>query len=643
MSNTQEYTERKLFFRDKIRVYKEQHQRTIQALQNVLYCRLLVVFLAIAGVLYFANEKAFGPTALAAGASMLVLVMLQKKHNQLAHRQAMIALHIDVNQEEVARSDLDLSKLDNGQTYTDTKHPYGQDLDIVGTHSLFGLLNRTTTALGGRKLAAWLLAAADQRTIYGRQQAVRELSEKVAWRHDFEVEGRYQKGLSGKEGLLTTVRLGNYLRPLATKRKQPSNDYAGAFEELLGWLGEEHQRLKKYKGFYLLALAVLPVTFVVLFQLFLEALITNVNGPVQTRTGMLLLMLWGVLSLDKMLLLSLRSGLSPLRKFSPNAVPILNEIKALMKVTVKENFRDELLESLRLQCKTQGAGAELEKLVAVLEHFSRGPTTFDVIFLTDLYWLLKGESLKRKVTPTHHLINCAETVSELEALNSLAGFCHSNPSYTFPRISNEPYCFRSVDLGHPLIHSDKRITNDFAMEGRGTIALVTGSNMAGKSTFLRTVGINTVLALAGAPVCATKLEVSCLQVFTSMRTQDDLKENTSSFMAELRRINQLVHLLKSEEMPVLFLLDEILKGTNSADRHAGAKALARQLNRAGAYGLLSTHDLELVSLSHEMNLANYSFNSRIEEDKIWFDYHLTEGPCQTANATVLMRQMGIGV
>jgi DNA mismatch repair ATPase MutS len=200
-----------------------------------------------------------------------------------------------------------------------------------------------------------------------------------------------------------------------------------------------------------------------------------------------------------------------------------------------------------------------------------------------------------------------------------------------------------VGLGHPLIHADRRITNDFTLEGRGTIALVTGSNMAGKSTFLRTVGINTVLALAGAPVCADDLEVSCLQVFTSMRTQDDLNENTSSFMAELRRINQLVNLLRSEETPVLFLLDEILKGTNSVDRHAGAKALARQLSRARAYGLLSTHDLELVSLSREMNLANYSFNSRIEDDKIWFDYHLTEGPCQTANATALMRQLGVGL
>jgi DNA mismatch repair ATPase MutS len=265
-----------------------------------------------------------------------------------------------------------------------------------------------------------------------------------------------------------------------------------------------------------------------------------------------------------------------------------------------------------------------------------------VVFLTDVYWLLKAERLKRNLDSAT-LISWSHAVGELEALNSLAGFSYSNPAYSFPRLSQEPYVFQARTLGHPLIAAEARVTNAFSLPGQGSIGLVTGSNMAGKSTFLRTVGVNTVLALAGAPVCAGSLTVSVLQVFTSMRTRDDLSGSTSSFQAELRRIGQLLNLLRTGDQPVLFLLDEMLKGTNSADRQAGSAAVVRQLIQAKTFGLLSTHDLELVSLAEKINLINYSFNSQLQDGKIIFDYRLTSGPCHTANATALMRQMGIGI
>jgi DNA mismatch repair ATPase MutS len=167
--------------------------------------------------------------------------------------------------------------------------------------------------------------------------------------------------------------------------------------------------------------------------------------------------------------------------------------------------------------------------------------------------------------------------------------------------------------------------------------------MSGKSTFLRTVGVNAVLALMGAPVCAKMLEISNLQVFTSMRTEDDLEESVSSFYAELKRLKQLLGSINSE-IPVLFMIDEVLKGTNSEDRHKGASALIRQLNKAYAFGFVSTHDIELGKITNELQgVKNYSFNSLIEGDEIIFDYTLTEGICKSFNATKLMQLMGIEI
>ena len=196
-------------------------------------------------------------------------------------------------------------------------------------------------------------------------------------------------------------------------------------------------------------------------------------------------------------------------------------------------------------------------------------------------------------------------------------------------------------MGHPLIKPQERISNDFELIGHGTIGLITGSNMSGKSTFLRTVGVNLVLAQMGAPVCAFDMNLSLTRVFTSMRTQDNLEEHISSFYAELKRIKQLLDDI-DEQSPIFFLLDEILKGTNSEDRHNGSKALLDQLNTSHATGLVSTHDLALSRLaSQNENIINYSFNSKIIQDQIIFDYLLTPGPCKSFNASKLMENMGI--
>jgi len=209
-------------------------------------------------------------------------------------------------------------------------------------------------------------------------------------------------------------------------------------------------------------------------------------------------------------------------------------------------------------------------------------------------------------------------------------------------MSERDFDLKASQLGHPLIPAAKRVVNDFVLDGKGLI-LITGSNMSGKSTFLRTVGVNSVLALAGAPVCAGGMTISYMELFTSMRTHDDLSESVSSFYAELKRLRQLLDLLETGA-PVLYMLDEVLKGTNSEDRHIGTKALVRQLLREKAAGFISTHDLSLSELGNTDPLvSNFSFNSLVKGDELLFDYKLTEGPCKSFNASQLMKNIGIEI
>ena len=259
----------------------------------------------------------------------------------------------------------------------------------------------------------------------------------------------------------------------------------------------------------------------------------------------------------------------------------------------------------------------------------------------DIYLIIGTEKWKSKNKV--FLKSWAEVVSEFEVINSFAGFCYSNPSYAFPEITEKDNYVHFESLGHPLINANKRVSNNFHSEGQGDIVMVTGSNMGGKSTFLRTVGVNLVLALAGAPCCAKQGQVSNLKIYTSMRTQDNLKEGISSFYAELSRIEKMLKLIESSQN-TFFLLDEMFKGTNSEDRHRGGFSLINQLSKLKTSGIIATHDIELAKLSENKSLVtNYSFNSEIINDSMIFSYELHPGICNDFNASELMEKSGIKI
>ncbi len=565
--------------------------------------RIILFVATLIGFVYFANIRA------GAALWMLLLVfvvsfpLLVRYHNKLRAQRKLYTDLKQINLHEIKRMQDDLKGFDPGYAYADPVHPYTGDLDIFGEHSLFQLLNRSHTAGGKRQLAGWLSQGADRAQIIRRQQAVQELAADIDWRQRFQAYGMESKG------------------------KEEDT------ETLLAWIREPAAVLQN--NIYLAASRIMPmVTIAAIIAYYWLDIPGIVPLTALAANG---LILWRTAALA-----------SDTHQKTSRGVGALKAYLGMIQTVEDRTFEQAMNRDLRQSLSHTGmvASQEIRKLRYILDNFdARGNMLYhipNIILLLDVYWLLKADRWKKNISVD--IAHWFEAIHQFEALISLAGFAYANPDYTFPEISTEKHTFAAQALGHCLIGRKKRVSNDFAMEGRGTILVITGSNMSGKSTFLRTVGINAVLALAGAPVCARSMTVSEMQVFTSMRTQDSLEESVSSFYAELRRLRQLLESLKVPEKPVLFMLDEILKGTNSQDRHHGAASLIRQLSKLHASGFVSTHDLALGDMAEELpGVKNYNFTSTIEEDEIYFDYKLHEGICQSFNASKLMAKMGIAV
>jgi DNA mismatch repair ATPase MutS len=293
------------------------------------------------------------------------------------------------------------------------------------------------------------------------------------------------------------------------------------------------------------------------------------------------------------------------------------------------------------------AGRRLQALARLLVQFDRRlnmimGVVLNSLLMWDLQCILRLE--KWKSANADKVPKWFRVLGEFDALNSLANFRFNIPETVFPVICQGDSFIEAESISHPLIPAVENISNDVKIGGHGEFMLITGSNMAGKSTFLRTIGVNMVLAGAGAPVLAERMAWKPVPILTSMRVRDSLSSRESTFYAELKRLRMIIEVLKSGK-EVMIILDEILKGTNSRDKHFGSEMFIRQLVREGAVGLIATHDLELSSLEKEFpgKIRNYSFEVQIDQQEFIFDYKLREGVCKTLNATELMKKMGISI
>ena len=544
-------------------------------------------------------------------------LILLKKH-QVVGRERDMARHLAyINQDEAARLKRQYLRAETGDQFADQSHFYSGDLDVFGKHSLFRLLNRTHTHEGQNQLAGWLQVPAGPDVIRLRQQATAELIPQIDWRQQYEALA-YQEETIGRSP-----------------------------EALIQWATAETQPLPAYLNVIRFLFPVITLGIFVAWLLgyvpgIAVILALAVHGFMLSRTATR-----AKVSSDQTHEISVA-----LRAFQS----MFRHVEGLSGDSVG-------LQAIRQVLMAHGrpvsvAIGKLAQLTAGL-NYRRNPyfsLIIGVATLWDIQYLFGLERWKKQ-----HGSGIAlwlDALGKLEALNSLAGFAYAHPAYATPDVTNERLILDLTKASHPLLPPDRSVPNSLSMSGPGQTVLITGSNMSGKSTFLRTVGANVVLALAGAVVSADRFRCSGVQVFTSMRTQDSLEESTSSFYAELKRLQTLINLSKrlntaslespsqsagaEEPLPVLYFLDEILKGTNSLDRHRGAEALIRQLHQTSASGFVSTHDLELGQLTDAGDFVrNFHFQSDLNDGQLVFDYKLRKGICESFNASQLMRAIGI--
>jgi MutS domain V/MutS domain III len=509
-----------------------------------------------------------------------------------------------LNEDEIKRLDNVFTRTETGVQFDEPNHFYISDLDIFGKQSLFKLLNRTHTYTGGVTLANWLKSPAQKTEILSRQNAIEELSSKIDFRQDLEASAILIEEVSEP----TTK--------LISWNEQPEN------ETIIKPMFQYGKYLPYLSVPLILAWAfdIIPIGYPLLMLMFHGYILKQIYETVSN-------------ALDQTIRLS----------------GTLKAYANLSELIANETFTN--LKLIDLQKELSEASPAIRGLEDILNKLgNRANPIFAFIvgvpLLWDLQYFIKLENWKKSYRP--NLPKWLATIAEIEALNSLAGLHFANPDFVKPEILEESICLKTKGLAHPMIRRTKRIANNIQLIDEGKTIIITGSNMSGKSTFQRTVALNIVLALSGSVVCAEAFACSCVQVFTSMRTQDSLEEDTSSFYAELKRLKTLILAVGNEQwavgnkLPILYFLDEILKGTNSKDRHEGAKALMLQLHKTTASGFISTHDVELGDeFDNQGFVENYSFSSEVVNDDLVFDYKLRPGVCHSFNASMLMKGIGI--
>ena len=524
--------------------------------------------------------------------------VLVAKHSKLFREKTHLENLIKINTNELQSLSNDFSCFKNGTEYIDPKHPYSHDLDIFGGGSLFQYMNRSGTLEGEAALATSLanpLMAREQ--ILERQQGVLELSQRVDFRQHF---------------LATSMTL---------------EEFRSDRHQLLEWAN--HKPFLYRNGYYSILLWALPIVTVgfILASLVFDSLsgIAVLSAVIQ----------WVTLSMNL-------KKVNAFHQYISRKKNILQKYSSLLFLIRREDFKSSLLKKFH---DAAAYGDERVKSLASLVRSLDARLNFltnlivNSILLYDLQCVYRLERWKEE--NAQNLETWLNVIRDLDMLNSIATMAFNNQDFTFPEITQEQK-IKATALAHPLISSQERVANDVSIGDPQFILVVTGANMAGKSTFLRTLGVNIVLALSGAPVCAKKFQCAIINLRSGMRTADSLQDHQSYFYAELNRLKSIVDELRSGKS-LFVLLDEILKGTNSTDKQAGSVALVKQLREYSCLAIIATHDLALGDLEREypQQVKDYCFEPNIENDQLSFDYILKPGIAQKMNATFLMKKMGI--
>jgi MutS domain V len=552
---------------------------------------------------------------------VVAFLALSYWHQRVTRALARARRAIDYYERGLARLDGRWQEFgDPGDRYLDDHHPNARDLDLFGKESLYQLLCTARTRSGKDLLAAWLLTPAEPNEVRARQAAIAELSSSLDLREDLALLG-------------ADVPAGVDLAKLAAWGEAPLILIS---------------RGLRWTAFVLAALAVVAAGYLIVgfVQLVNEQ---SVPVAVAWASGPGILPLVGVGLVEAAFALALRGRvrrvLAPVERRAHD-LAVFHGLLARLEL---EQFRSPRLVDLRAALKTSGKSPSerIEQLLALLELLDSNHNIYFAPFGALLLWTTQiAFALEAWRRGSGSLIpGWLAAVAQFETLAALATYAAENPEDPFPEVVEEGPLFDGVGLGHPLLPKTACVRNDVQLGGDRRVLIVSGSNMSGKSTLLRTVGVAAVLALAGAPVRAHRLRVSPLTVGATLRVQDSLQGGVSRFMAEVQRVRQLVELARGSR-PLLFLLDELFAGTNSHDRRLGAEAVIRTLVESGAIGLITTHDLALTHIAELLDGkgTNVHFEDNFQEGGgVSFDYRMRPGVVERSNALALMRSVGLEV
>ena len=572
-------------YKEKLETATQLYKQYYQQYNAIAFARLIDLLFAIVIGYKAINESSWLWGFLAA-VMIVLFFLLIGKHKQIAVKRRIAKAKIAINEREIAFIEQGIYPADNGKDFEPAQHPYAYDLDILGEKSLYHYLNRTHTYLGRKRLAQRLLYP-DTTTIHTHQEAIKALTPQLAWRQTFMAHA------------------------------EQIDDSPSFYDRLQQWAASPTTPMGKFMRVFTV---ISPIVFT------LSAIIGYIYDYEVLKSITKLL-----LTINLLVFFFYISKINREKLGFEHTYAMLYAFKECI-AQVETHFPEK-----NKQASTHIA--QLSRLLDDLDNVSNILVSIPLNIFSFYHLHRYRALLQWKRTYGTHIAQWLETVAATEVLCSFANFAYNNPHFVYPTFNNQ-YRISFEDIGHPLIAENERITNNITLDEAHFIIL-TGSNMSGKSTFLRTLGVNMLLAQVGLPVCAREAAIHPLPLLVSMRLSDSLSDGKSYFFAEINRIEQIMTALKRERCMVL--LDEILRGTNSEDKQYGTIKIIERLLSLKAIGIVATHDIEVCKTAdrYPQQLQNKCFESYIHEGELSFDYKLREGICQNKNATFLMEKLGI--
>jgi hypothetical protein len=582
------------FYTDEnLKLEKELHKIKIK-LTNLSVLRLLVFFFTLFGIYFSLGNPTIVSIIMIVGVGIFSFLLSQ--YLKIKEKKKLVLCKILINKTEIRVLEGDFSFLPEGKEFLDSNHFFSHDIDLFGSHSFFQYINRTSTEIGTAELAK-IISKNNILSIDKKQEVIKELSKKVKWRQHFTALASLVKTEYSSKVIVRYIQ-----------------DYKAVFSKL-----------------------VLPLP--ILFSILSSLLIGLVSFQMISYT---LLLLWFIIGLVVTAIFFKR--IEAIYANAGKSKTIFKQYHLLLQEIENGNFSSEILQEKQeiIQSENLKASAIFMKFSKILDAFDQRNNVLifvlgNAFFLKDLRNAVKVETWIH--TYNHTVKKWFEVIAFFDAGNSLANFCFNHSDYTFPDLVKENSIIQAIQLGHPLLKSEKRIDNNFTISDN-QFFIVTGANMAGKSTFLRTVSLSIVMANCGLPVCAESFKYAPRRLITSMRTTDSLSEDESYFYSELKRLKFIVDTIEVKDY--FIILDEILKGTNSKDKAIGSKKFIEKLIKSKSTGIIATHDVSLCDLENEFSdIKNYYFDAEIIESELHFDYTLKNGICKNMNASFLLEKMKI--